>query len=354
MLLLGGVAVLVTFFVAVRLLLWEPHLSNYDMIEAPSITATVGTSAKSTQSLLRDVTKKNRCPSAGDLCTKETCQSIVPSDSACTADKCRTEIFTNFHGTKGSGGTWQLKSVQNLCSNPQLYNGCQDLMDFTGLSGDEFYKRMMRLDNFHFEGEHMFWNPQTPSELAWFYAHSVNYVFGNAMHTAQGQKLSFITQEHAPVLDYSGGAGNNILYLAKKGIHCQYFGIAQMEKAYAEYRFRKRGYLENGLVTIISPHSKQTQWKFSPVKAALPRDGSLGVILAMDVLEHIPEYHKVVEAMVDSIRIGGYILEITPFNEKSEGGVDVHLPSNGISMTQAMGPRMKKETAKGNWVKIAE
>lgn len=77
MLLLGGVAVLVTFFVAVRLLLWEPHLSNYDMIEAPSITATVGTSAKSTQSLLRDVTKKTGAP------WPETCVPRKPANQLC-------------------------------------------------------------------------------------------------------------------------------------------------------------------------------------------------------------------------------------------------------------------------------
>ena len=74
------------------------------------------------------------------------------------------------------------------------------------------------------------------------------------------------------MLDFSGGVGNNVIYLASKGIKAQYFGIGMMEYAFAEYRIRKRGY-EN-LVEFKRPYSAATNWKFDPTRAALPGDSS--------------------------------------------------------------------------------
>ena len=96
-------------------------------------------------------------------------------------------------------------------------------------------------------------------------------------------------------------------------------------------------------------------FKFDPINAALPRDGSLGSIIAMDVLEHIPNYHIVVKAMVESIRVGGAIVEQSPFesplSDDNEGeDLRVHVGDGGIPMEEAMGPTMKKEGPK--WIKI--
>eukprot|EP00977_Amphora_coffeiformis_P020845 scaffold8602_cov196-Amphora_coffeaeformis.AAC.3 len=234
----------------------------------------------------------------------------------------------------------------------------RNLKDFTGLTDGELDKRIRRKGRFHFEGEHEFWNPETSTELAWYYSTSVNYMFANAAHP-----LVPIVRElnvtDAPVLDFSGGVGNNVIYLASQGIKVRYFGIGMMEFALAEYRIRKRG-LEN-LVAFIRPYSADTDWKFDPVKAALPRDGSLGAILALDVLEHIPDYHHVVKAMVDSIRVGGIIVEQSPFSEpKNDGKADVrvHVSDGGVSMAAAMGPRMKLRKkffgTGGLWEKISE
>eukprot|EP00923_Selenidium_pygospionis_P010676 GHVN01018662.1.p1 GENE.GHVN01018662.1~~GHVN01018662.1.p1 ORF type:complete len:222 (+),score=20.09 GHVN01018662.1:374-1039(+) len=219
-------------------------------------------------------------------------------------------------------------------------------------------KRLFRVGKFHFLMEHKWWNPETSTELAWYYASSVNYLFANAIHDVKVKTLHWVTKDNEPVLDYSGGSGTNVLYLASKGIRCIYFGIAQMERAFAEYRFRKRGLL-GGLVTISHPWSIETGWSFDPINAALPQDGSLGGILAYDVLEHIPEYHKVVKAMVDSLRIGGIIIEQSPF-ARTECKTCVHLSRGGTSMADAMGYRMEHNADKsfrgsGNlWVKIKE
>jgi hypothetical protein len=259
--------------------------------------------------------------------------------------------------TQGQGGTTGLGNVtvQRFCNHSLTFDVCRDLADFTGLSATELHVRLRRVGRFHFEGEHAFWNPQSSSELAWYYATSVDYLFANAVHPANAMMLEYVVaQRLEPILDYSGGVGNNVLYLAQQhGLKVQYFGIGLMERAFAEFRIRRRGLDQN--VSFATPYSAATKWTFDPVQAPLPRDESLGAILAMDVLEHIPNYHLVVAAMVESIRVGGVIVEITPFGTSSENEA-VHLSNGGIGMAQAMGPRMKNlreiGQSSGVWIKL--
>jgi hypothetical protein len=301
--------------------------------------------------------------------------------------------------TQGQGGmkSFAPAQVTRFCNQPTVFDVCRDLADFTGLSDAELRVRLQRKGRFHFEGEHAFWNPLTATDLAWYYATSVDYLFANAVHpaatTTTDASIEYIVQHGLePVLDYSGGVGNNLLYLAEThGLHVHYFGIGMAEHAFAEFRIRKRSHShhaqqqqENGppssslledRVTFLKPYSAATNWTFDPVNAPLPRDGSLGAILAMDVLEHIPQYHFVVAAMVDSLRVHGVIVERTPFQTtktiqpldvdttnstttnaavKAKAATAVHLSNGGISMQEAMGPRMKYDKEVGVWIKIAE
>jgi hypothetical protein len=110
------------------------------------------------------------------------------------------------------------------------------------------------------------------------------------------------------------------------------------------------------LVTVISPWSERTGWKFDPIEGPLPRDGSLGAILANDVLEHIPKYHLVVEAMVQLLKVGDVIVENSPFartESKDEFDNRVHVSPGGISMKTAMGPTMEFNAKIRWWVKIS-
>ena len=72
----------------------------------------------------------------------------------------------------------------------------------------------------------------------------------------------------------------------------QYFSIGMAEYHFAQYRIMKHGLDEK--VRFIKPFSKKTGFRFWPIVGPLPQDGSLGSMLAMDVLEHIPKYHRVV------------------------------------------------------------
>jgi len=266
---------------------------------------------------------------------------------------CRDKVFSTQNLPVEQG------VLDRTCNDPAAmrFNVCHDLVDFTGLSMEEVMERMARIKHYHFEEEHFFWDPQSKTELAWYYSTSQSYLFANAVHAARTHALSFLKKDvHEPVLDYSGGVGNSVLYLAiEKGTKCQYFGIGMMEKTFAQFRVAKRGLQD--MITFLDPWTAATNWTFDPKEAPLPRDGSLGSILATDVLEHIPDYHKVVEAMVDSLKVGGVIIEVSPFNpnplsKNDENDLRIHVSDGGVSMKQAMGERMVFREQQKYWEKI--
>ena len=113
------------------------------------------------------------------------------------------------------------------------------------------------------------------------------------MHLSVNGVVEYITkEEYEPILEYSGGVGSYVLALAQRGIHANYFGIGMAEYHFAPYRIMKHG-LED-LVNFTKLYSKKIGFLFDPINGPLPQDGSLGSILAIDVLEHIPNYHLVV------------------------------------------------------------
>lgn len=206
-------------------------------------------------------------------------------------DLCRDAFRSQGQGGLGEISMEKVISFCNSTTDPTTV--CKELQDFTGLSDVEFMKRMMREGRFHFEGEHSFWNPESVSELAWFYATSVDYLFANSIHGVYAGVIDYIAEnECEPVLEYSGGVGSNVLAIAQRGIQVHYFGIGMAEYHFAQYRIMKHG-LEDK-VKFIKPFAQKTGFTFDPIGGPLPQDGSLGSILAMDVLEHIPNYHLVV------------------------------------------------------------
>ena len=66
----------------------------------------------------------------------------------------------------------------------------------------------------------MLWNPQSATELAWFYTHSVDYLFANAIHEAPAPTLNFLT----PKVHCSGGNGPTVqlwyCILHTKTVYC--------------------------------------------------------------------------------------------------------------------------------------
>ena len=239
---------------------------------------------------------------------------------------------------RGQGGISTLTNTQ-ADQGGRILNVTDDLLGFTGLSHRDMMKRLRREGVFHFESEHAFWHPENSRELRWYYLHSVNYMFANAIHRPVQSVLKPMTPETGPVLDFSGGVGNNVISLAERGIASAYTGIGLFEFNFARYRVRRRK-LET-LVEFIEPYSN---FQLDPL-AALRPPRQYGCILAFDVLEHIPHFEATVQAMVQAVRLGGCICERSPFAKTQKQGEDtrVHVSNHGISMQVAMGPSMSKK-----------
>lgn len=237
-------------------------------------------------------------------------------------------------------------------SRPHLFNVTRDLAQWTGLSHAELVTRLERNDVHSIDAEHAFWNPQSAAELRWQYSASINYLWNTAAHPASAELLDRIVRDpegRLPVVDFSGGVGNNNLYLAYKGVASVYTGIGILEFSFMQWRVRKHGF-EN-LIELVPPYHPQ-RMSMDPLAAFAP-PRRFGTILALDVLEHIPHYERTVRAMVTALKPGGRICEASPFSaapdkkqkDTSTAGQDlrIHVSNGGISMEQAMGPMMVRE-----------
>lgn len=272
--------------------------------------------------------------SSFDLCVAllASCAFAVTADSLTAA--CRDEITAvnrkvkkrvSFHGTEGAE---------------------QDLLDFTGLSRDELAARVRGHRQHNEFSEHAFVNPQSATELAWYYAHSAAFLFQTATHVTR-PLVKHLTRANEPVLDFSGGAGNNVIWLARRNISSVYTGIGMLEYAFAEYRVRRHGL--SAFVKLVPPYDATSGWKLDALAAFRP-PSEYGTILAFDVLEHIPHYERTVHAMVGALRVGGLLCEFSPFahsagltgsgNNATED-TRIHITNGGVPLAEAMGTSMQ-------------
>jgi 2-polyprenyl-3-methyl-5-hydroxy-6-metoxy-1,4-benzoquinol methylase len=108
------------------------------------------------------------------------------------------------------------------------------------------------------------------------------------------------------VLDFGGGIGGLSIFLAKRGIRCDYLDVRGKGWEFAEWRFKK-----NGLgVRMFDPFSDKVCGKY-------------GAIVAYDVFEHLPDLKKEITRIAGMLREGGYLLAKSTF---SGGGL--HLKRN--------------------------
>jgi 2-polyprenyl-3-methyl-5-hydroxy-6-metoxy-1,4-benzoquinol methylase len=216
--------------------------------------------------------------------------------------------------------------------SPQYHGVYSDLLAYTGLSPADLEKRLERREHFHFEGEHAWWDPKSVGELTWFYRSSVSYLFANADHPQASEIIAQLESEDGPVLDYSGGVGSTVLGLAAKNISCHYFGIGVQEVAFAEFRVERRS--AQHLVKIVSPYAFiEGEYRFHAYKS-IP-EASYGAIVAMDVLEHIPDYHVTAKHLAGLLRRGGLFFESSPFDNASDDPLAIHQRAS-VAMADAL------------------
>ena len=275
----------------------------------------------------------------------------------CTINQCAAPGVRCIATHSGKGGLGQQTdaAVRAIVAREGCHEVLADLCHFTGLTTDEVMTRLRRERQFHFTGEHSWWSPSSRTELAWFYRGSQSYLFANAIHCESVSAFG-LNAADGPVLDYSGGVGNNVLQLAIDGVHAVYFGIGQAEAEFARFRVASRGL--DAQVEFVAPYVRDgtdgDRLHFEPI-FSVP-DRQYGVVLAFDVLEHIPDYHVTLEHLVSMLRPGGRLVENSPFDAGAPGmAVHVRASRPFAAEMQRLGmtrlPPIPGYTAGNVWVK---
>ena len=223
-----------------------------------------------------------------------------------------------------------------LVKNPEYEGIFDDLLDYTGLSYKELKKRLLREPITNFESEFRWRNPETERELSWFYRCSEGYFFGNAAH---GYWSLLDEIQEGRVLDYGAGVGSCTIRLAKKGLYVDFVEIGRIQADFINFRAKKHS-LSN--VHEILPYNKN---RFDPIEVIKQ---TYDAIITRDVLEHIPNYHLVVQHLINHLNTGGIIFENSPFSENSSE-IDIHLKAS-IPLEEAM--KGMQKIKEGVWRKI--
>ncbi len=192
-----------------------------------------------------------------------------------------------------------LEPIKNDAQYNDIMN---DLIAYTGFSAEKLQPYLLRIPEKHFKSEINWYAPKDEQELTWFYRISEGYLFANAVHPYDST-LDIIKK--GKILDYGAGTGCNTIGLAKKGFDVDFLEICRVQADFINFR-AERHKLNN--IREVRPYR---EGKFDPV---LCIEEQYDTIVAMDVLEHIPNYHIVVKHFIEQLKPGGTIIENSPFD----------------------------------------
>ena len=183
----------------------------------------------------------------------------------------------------------------------------QDLAEFTGLSLEEV-RRLLARHGYNARDEFKDCVERENSDH-WFYLGSRYFLFENATHGREIEhSLRQLLPDKARVWEFGGGTGNISLTLAANGYQVAYTELNSLQRDFVEFRAHK--YRLN-IETIAHWQDK-------------PRD-VFDLVLAIDVLEHIPDYTRVLSELCQSVKKGGLIWETSAF-EKNPKNLTHRIP----------------------------
>jgi 2-polyprenyl-3-methyl-5-hydroxy-6-metoxy-1,4-benzoquinol methylase len=177
-----------------------------------------------------------------------------------------------------------------------------DLAAYTALPSDVVRHELRTRSGVSFRTE---WHA-TPPHLRrdhWFYLSSKAYLFGNAVHFPDASFADDFVLPHLPstgrVLDFGAGTGNLAMLLAALGLEVWVSEINALQRDFVRFRAARHGLTER--LKVIDPWSD------------VPRAG-FGVVVAVDVLEHLPDCRAVLEsALLPALVDDGVLVESSPF-----------------------------------------
>lgn len=245
-------------------------------------------------------------------------------------------FFLRFRVVMLSGNTWPKTGLEAIKNNALHNDIVNDLVAYTGFSAETLAPYLLRSPEKNFESEFNWYAPKNILELTWFYRCSSAYLFANAIHPYVSV-LDVIKE--GKILDYGAGIGCNTIELARRGLDVDFLEICRMQADFIHFRAERRK-LKN--VREIRPYN---EGKFDPVFCVREQ---YDAIIAMDVLEHIPNYHVVVRHFIERLRPGGIIIENSPFDLLADD-IAIHVRPS-LPMQDTMVGMVKLDT--GIWKKL--
>lgn len=147
----------------------------------------------------------------------------------------------------------------------------------------------------------------------WFYLSSRMYLFGNAVHVHDDPKLidtlDALAQPDMPTLEFGGGTGNVALALGARGRDVEFLELSALQKDFVRFRIDRYGLGER--VRVLD------EWQ------ALP-ESRYGLIVALDVLEHIPDLELTARQLLAALAPKGVLVENSAFGSSAKN--PMHLP----------------------------
>jgi 2-polyprenyl-3-methyl-5-hydroxy-6-metoxy-1,4-benzoquinol methylase len=187
-------------------------------------------------------------------------------------------------------------------AGPLRIDVIDDLTAYTRLPRSDVERELRTRDQTSFRTE---WHA-TPQELRrdhWFYLSSKGYLFGNAVHFPDSSFSDRFVQPFVPsggrVLDFGAGTGNLALALAGRDLSVCATELNALQRDFIRFRVARHGL--DGVVRVTD------WWERLP-------EGAFDAVVAVDVLEHLPDCRRVLEdQLLPALTGSGVLVENSPF-----------------------------------------
>jgi len=169
-----------------------------------------------------------------------------------------------------------------------------DLAAFTGLPEAVCRERAYRSGSLHAHAWR-FWDPKTRAEAEWFSRTTTAYIF-TLCRREPFAILSTVDLHDLTVLDIGAGIGTDCLYAAQRGAMAWHLDANHWNTEFARFRHEKH----------LDEMGGTMHFGVYPMH--------FDVVIARDVIEHIPDYPEWLRGVVlPQVAMGGHLVWSAPF-----------------------------------------